>query len=114
MLPFPFLGISSSGEEGVTLFSPFVSFFGVSSRDAERGLRKIPILFEAGWDSSLFWISTPLSSRHLWVLRIPLNTLVASFTESLTNPGLFLSVACWITLRALANFSILTLRSFRS
>ena len=32
--------------------SLFVSFFGVSPRDAERGLRKIPIIFEVGWDSS--------------------------------------------------------------
>ena len=92
----------------------FVSFFGVSPKDAERGLRKIPILFEAGWDSSLFWISTPLSSRHLWVLSIPLNTSVAALALSLTCPGLFLSIPCWITLRALANFSIFTLCSFRS
>ena len=61
--------------------------FTKESMYSERGLRKIPILFEAGWDSSLFWISTPLSSRHLWVLSIPLNTSVASFTESLTKPG---------------------------
>ena len=49
-----FLGMRSWGG-GIS--SPFVSFFGVSPRDAERGLRKIPIFLEAGWDSSLFWIS---------------------------------------------------------
>ena len=114
MLPFPFFGIRSSGGEGASLFSPSVSFFGVSPRDAERDLRKILIIFEAEWDSSLFWISTPLSSRHLWVLSIPLNTSVASQTLSLTWPGLFLGIPCWITLRALFNFSIFTLCSFRS
>ena len=114
MLPFPFLGIRSLGGEGVTLFSLFVSFFGVSPRDAERSLRKIPIFFEAGWGYSLFWISTQLSRRHLWVLSIPFNTSVASFTLSFTWPGLFLYIPCWMTLRALANFSIFALCSLRS
>ena len=114
VLSFPFLGIRSLGGEGATLFSPFVSFFVVSPRGAERGLRKIPIFFEAGWDSSLFWISTPLSSRHLWVLIIPLNTFVALFSLSCTWPGLLLSIPCWMTLRALANFSIFSLCSIRS
>ena len=50
---------------GGALFSPLVWFFGTSPRDAERGLRKISILFVAGWNSSLFWIYTPLSRRHL-------------------------------------------------
>ena len=36
--------IRSSGGEGATFFSPFVSFLGVSPTDAERGLRKIPPL----------------------------------------------------------------------
>ena len=114
MPPFPFLGSQSSGGEGATLFSPFVGFFVVSPRDGERTLRKITIFFEAGWDSSLFSISTPLSSRHLWVLSIPLNTSVASLTLSLTWPGLFVSMPYWITLRALGNFSIFLLCSFRS
>ena len=48
VLPFPFFGIRSSGREGATLFSPFVSFFGVSPRDAERGLRKIPSFSRRG------------------------------------------------------------------
>ena len=105
-MPFSFLRVRSSGGESASLFSPFVNFFGVSPRDTERGLRKISILFEAMWDSSVFWNSTPLSRRHLWVMSIPLNTSVASFTLYLTWPGLFLSIPCWTTLRALANFSI--------
>ena len=63
---------------------------------------------------SRFWIFTPLSRRHLWVLSIPLNTSVASFTLSFTWPGLFLSIPCWMTLRALANISIFLLCSLRS
>ena len=114
MPPLTFFGSRSSGGEGATLFSTFVSFFGVSLRDAERRLRKIAIFFEMGWNSRLFWISTPVSSRHLWVLSILLNTSVSSLTLSFTCPGLFLSITCWITLRALANFSIFTFCSFRS
>ena len=105
-------------QQRITLWAgkqaPIVSFFGVSPRVAERALRKIPILFESGWDSSLFWKPTPLSRRHLWVLSIPLTTSVASFTLSLTWPGLFLSIPCWMTLRALANFSIFLVCSLRS
>ena len=84
-------------------------FLGVSPRDAGCGLQKIPIFFEAGWESSLFWISTPLYRRHSWVLSIPLNTSIDSLTLSFTWPGLFLSIPCWMTLRALANFSIFSL-----
>ena len=112
--PFPLLGVLSWGGEGAALFSPLFWSFGVSPRDAERGLRKIPIFFETGWVSSLFWSSTPLSSRHLWVLSIPPNTSAASFTESFTKPGLFLSIPFCITLRALASFSIFSFCSFRS
>ena len=111
---FPFLVNRSSEGEGATLFSPFVNFFGISPRDAERGLRKIPIFFEAGWDFSFFWISTPLSRRHLWVLSIQLNTSADSFTLSVTCPGLFLSIPCWTILRALANTSIFLLCSLKS
>ena len=108
------LGVRSSGGEGATLFSPFVSFFGVFPRDAERGLRNIAILLEVEWDSSLFWNSTPLARTHLWVLSILLNTSVVSFTLSLTWPGLFFSTPCWIMLRALANFSIFSFCSLWS
>ena len=45
---------------------------------------------------------------------IPLNTSEASFTLSFTWPGLFLSIPRWMTLRALANFSIFSLCSLRS
>ena len=89
VLPFPFLGIRSSGAE---CFPLFVSFFGLSPRGAERVLGKIPIYFESGWDSSLFSISILLLRRHLWVLSIPLNTSEASFILSFTWPGLFLSI----------------------
>ena len=72
------------------------------------------LFFKAGWDSSLFWTSTPLSRRHLWVLSIPLNTSVALFTLSSTWPRLFLSIPYWMTLRALAKFSSFLLCSLRS
>ena len=38
----------------------------------------------------------------------------ASFTLSFRWPGLFLSIPCWMTLRALASFYIFSLCSFRS
>ena len=64
------------------LFSPFTWLFGVSLRDAECGLQKIPIFLLTGWDFNLFWISTPLSKKHLWVLSMPPNTSAASLTLS--------------------------------
>ena len=45
-------------------------------------------LYITGWDSNLFWKSNPLSRRHLWVLRMPPNTSMASFTLSVTWRGL--------------------------
>ena len=92
----------------------------VCSNDPLWGSTRQPdwgILFEAGWDLSLLWNSTPLSRRHLWLLSISLNTSLASLTLSLTWPGLFLSIPCWMTLRALANFSdylFCSLRSWRT
>ena len=42
-----------------------------------------------GWDYSLFWIFTPLPRRLLWVLNMPPNSSIASFTLSLTWTGSF-------------------------
>ena len=88
-------------------------FWGISQRRRALSLKNTQFL-HGGVGFHFFRILTPLSNRHLWVLSISLNTSVASFTESLTKPVLFLSIPCWITLRALANFSISSFCSFRS
>ena len=86
----------------------------VSPGDADLYLRKVPIFLETGWDSSLFWISTPLRSRHLWVLKGLSKTSAASPILSLTGTVVFLSVFSWITFRAMSNLSIFSLCSFSS
>ena len=39
--PFPLFGVFSRGGKSADLYSPFARFFGVSPRNAERGLWKI-------------------------------------------------------------------------
>ena len=70
--------------------------------------------FVAERDSSLFWISITLLKRHLWVLSIPLNTSLASFTLSVAWRGLFPSIPCCMMLWALAKLFIFSFYSFRS
>ena len=112
MPPFPFLASRSSGWEGATPFSSFVSFLGYLPETQSAVSGRYPSFLRR--DSRFFWISTPLSSRHLWVLSILLNTSEASFTLSFTWPGLFLRISCWMTLKALDNVSIFSLCSLRS
>ena len=95
--PFPLLGVCSWGGEGAALFSPLASFFGMSPRDAERGLRKIPIFFVAGWDSRLLDFQPDFKEVLMGVEHSP-NTSVASFTLSVMWRGVFPAypvVWCW-------------------
>ena len=93
---------------GCPLFTLGPVFGGVSQRRQTWSPKNSRFISNgiSNWNSSLFGISTPLSKRHLWVLSMPPKTSVASFMLSLTWPGLFLSIPCCLTLRALASFSI--------
>ena len=96
---FPFFAIRSSGGKGASLFFHLDCVLGVSLRDADLGLRKISILLEVVWDSSLFWISTPFCNKHLWVLRRLSKTTAASPTLVLTVIGVLWRIPSCITLR---------------
>ena len=61
---------------------------------------------DAGWDSHLFCISTPLCIRHSCVLKRLSKTSASSWTLVLTVTGVFLGIPSWITLRAKPNMFI--------
>ena len=111
--PFPLLGVFSRGGGRGSLPLLHLIFWGISQRRRAWSL-KDPQVLHSGVRFHFYWILTPLSRSHLWVLSIPPNTSVASFTLSVTWRGLFLSIPCWMTLRALSNFSIFSFCSFRS